>query len=328
MKRKFVPGLVSLVVASYNHAYFLRQRMDSLLNQTYKKKEIIVIDDNSNDGSWAILKKYKKYKNITIIRRKKNAGWVYVSNQAAKISRGEFILFANCDDACKKEMVSQLVKPLKKNPKLGISFCRSILINENEKKLGNDFENRETKFKTFCKKDVTIPGHIMKRFLLHSCVIPNLSAALIRRISFFGVGGFKSHYLAVSDWELFFRVAETSDFAYVTRPLNYFRQHSNTIRSATKGRASLDEFLRLLLCEIKRSKMPFVDRLRFRARVMYFWVVDLLRPSSLGWLNFGHHLKLTFQLDAAAVLLLPFVFFLRLVELFYKMLKQLKKIII
>ena len=119
------PGLVSIVVASYNHARFLDRRMQSLLAQTYAPIEIIVIDDRSPDDSVAVLRKYASHNNVTLLVREQNGGWVTVSNQGVSLARGEFVLFANCDDACEPTMIARLIEGMRAAPGAGISFCRS-----------------------------------------------------------------------------------------------------------------------------------------------------------------------------------------------------------
>ena len=94
------PGLVSVVVASYNHAEFLEKRMESLINQTYSDLEMLVIDDCSPDNSLKVLRKYESHPKVKLVIRENNGGWVVVSNQGVEISSGEFVIFANCDDDC------------------------------------------------------------------------------------------------------------------------------------------------------------------------------------------------------------------------------------
>ena len=144
-------GLVSVIVASYNHSEYLIERMDSLINQTYKNVEILVIDDCSTDGSREVLRDYESHPKVKIIIREINGGWVNVSNQGADISKGEFIIFANCDDTCEPQMLEKLVESIKKNPSAGISYSRSKIIDQSGKFLGDDFLIREKAFRNFCK---------------------------------------------------------------------------------------------------------------------------------------------------------------------------------
>ena len=298
-------GLVSVVVASYNHAEYLEQRMDSLINQTYQNIEILVIDDCSTDGSVEVLRKYQTHPKVKLIIREKNGGWVTVSNQGVAMSSGEFIIFANCDDSCDPQMIEQLVKALCENPTAGISYCRSLMIDEDGVLLGNDFSVREKSFRIRCAQDVLLNRKEMSRFLLHSCVIPNLSAALFRRECYMASGGLTSAYKVCSDWSLFLRVVENYDIFYIVQPLNEFRQHKTTIRSSTKERIVYEEYFRLLLGQLRVFELTFIERSRCRARIMYLWASHLLLPSINGILDFKYHMKSVTALDSYAILFLP-----------------------
>ncbi len=308
-------GLVSVIVASYNHAEYLEQRMDSLINQTYQNIEILVIDDCSTDNSVEVLRKYETHPKVKLIFREKNGGWVAVSNQGIKMSSGEFVIFANCDDSCDPRMIERLVDASSRNLTSGVAFCRSLMVDEQDQVLGDDYEIREKSFRERCVGDTLISSSEMYRFLLHSCVIPNLSAALIRRSCFNSVGVLTMEYRACSDWDLFFRITNDFDFCYIAEPLNRFRQHSETIRSATKGRITYDEFFRLLLSEIRRDKLSVGERFYFRLHVMYLWAIELVRPSGDGWCNFFHHVRIVWFIDRLALLLLPLAILKRLIEL-------------
>ena len=170
------PGLVSVVVASYNHSEFLVERMESLLAQTYNKLEILIIDDSSTDNSVEVLKNFEDDPRVTLTLRDVNGGWVAVSNQGAELAKGEFILYANCDDSCESEMISELVKALQKNPTAGVAFSRSLMVDALGKVIGNDYDGREPSFKAHVVRNALISGQEMSRYLLHSCVMPNLSA--------------------------------------------------------------------------------------------------------------------------------------------------------
>ena len=297
--------MVGVVVASYNHAEYLVQRMDSLLAQTYKDIEIIVIEEASHENSLEVLRQYKKSPLVELIIRERNGGWVKVSNQGIELARGEFIMFANCDDACLPQLVERLVGALEVNPSAGIAFCRSLLVDEHDCILGEDFARREAAFRRLCAVDRLINGAMMSRFLLNSCVIPNLSAALFRKKCLVEVGGFSSEYRVCSDWDLFFRIAASHDVVYVSTPLNRFRQHSTTIRSTTKERVVNEEYLRLLLGYVARLDLSFAERCRYRTHIMYLLAVHLISPSWSGLRNFPYHLQKVIEFD---VLALPFLF--------------------
>ena len=315
MSAAVTSGLVSVIVASYNHAEYLVQRMDSLINQTYQDIEVLVIDDCSTDNSIEVLRRYQANPKVKLIIREKNGGWVAVSNQGVELSAGEFVIFANCDDACDLRMIERLVEGMRVNPTAGISYSRSLMIDENGENIGDDFLGREQSFRIKCDSDILLTKKEMSRFLLDSCVIPNLSAALFRKACFTSVGGFTKDYRVCSDWDLFFRIVARHDVAYIAEPLNQFRQHETTIRSSTKERIVFEETMRLLLGQIKSLDLAAVERVKYRSHVMYLWSLHILRPSLTGLLDFSYHLKVVIRMDPVALCFFPTSFLLRVIHL-------------
>ena len=149
---KLSQPLVSIVFTSYNHQEYLRQALDSLVNQTYLNTEIIIVDDCSTDGSQEILREYEHYENINLILQKQNSGsYVKASNFGASFAKGEYILFAQCDDFAKANQLEVLLKAFESNPSVGVVFSKSNLVDENGKnhtfkkyrviKISDDTEN-------------------------------------------------------------------------------------------------------------------------------------------------------------------------------------------
>lgn len=315
MNSKATPGLVSIIVASYNHAEYLERRMDSLIAQTYPDIEIIVIDDCSPDNSLEILRKYESHPKVKLFIREKNGGWVTVSNQGVALSSGEFIIFANCDDDCEPQCIERLVESMHAYPSAGIAFTRSLLIDRDGSLIGNDYLIRESAFRRRCTHDTLLSKNEMLRFLLWSCVIPNLSAALFRKECFTAFSGLSAEYKVCSDWDLFLKIISSFDVAYVATPLNKFRQHNTTIRSSTKDRIIYEEYIRLLLGQIKSFDLTLFEKSKFRMRVMYLWSIHLLTPSFGGVLNFQYHFLRVLHHDAVALIYLPAALVLRLMGL-------------
>ena len=317
MSSSHIPGLVTAVVASYNHSKFLPDRMSSLLSQTYPMLEILVIDDFSPDNSLEILRSFEPNPKLKIIAKQKNSGWASVSNEGIQLSGGEFILFANCDDACDVEMISSLVSALNANPTAGLAFCRSNMIDENNFVLGDDFEVREKSFQKRCQKNTLLTGAEITRFLLQACVIPNLSAVLFRRKTLNHVGGFSESYKVCCDWDLFFRVADQYDVAYVSLPLNRFRQHKKTVRSATKSKIVFEEYFRLLLSRIRSTPMSYFDEISCRIAVMHLWAVNLIPPANGLIKSIPYHVACIYKADPLTLLLFPFGVLRRIFEVFF-----------
>ena len=102
---KYQP-LVSIIIINYNYGIFLKDSVESSLNQTYPNIEIIVVDDGSNDNSIDII---KSFKNSIKPIFKKNGGQASAINQGFKASQGEIIIFLDADDFLLPEAVSSFV---------------------------------------------------------------------------------------------------------------------------------------------------------------------------------------------------------------------------
>jgi glycosyltransferase involved in cell wall biosynthesis len=313
---KSEPGpLVSIIVASYNHSRFLDERIRSLLAQTYKNFEIIVIDDKSTDDSASVISKYLGDSKIRVVQNPENTGWINVSNQGFRESKGELLLFANCDDSCSTTLVAELVSFFQNNKEIGLAFSRSWLIDDNGVKLSDDFAGREARFRKICTHDLIINQALMKRFLMRSCVIPNLSATLISKEAFARSGGFLPDYKVCADWDFYFRLIENYPVGYIAQPLNNFRQHRNTIRSATGEFKLNQEILNLLLSESKFQKSNFRVRILQRFQAMNLVSEWILRKQLMNLESLVGLFKSIFWLDSKSLYFLPLSLNIRVYEI-------------
>jgi glycosyltransferase involved in cell wall biosynthesis len=264
--------LVSIVFTSYNHREYLKQALNSLVNQTYPNLEIIIIDDCSTDGSQEILKEYEHYDNINLKLETKNSGsYVKASNYGASFAKGEYILFAQCDDFAEANQIETLIKEFEKNPSVGVVFSKSQLVDEKGIVFSDDFVGREKTFKEAVNRKGLILGAKMKEFLSFSCVIPNLSAALIKHDLFKEINGLSDQYLVVADWEFWLDLTEITDFYYVPQPLNYFRQHATTIRSSIKMKTQIVEIYKMFYNHIYKNQLEPIQEHKIRMGAGAVW---------------------------------------------------------
>ncbi len=311
----FNQGLVSVIVASYNHAEFLDQRIQSLLAQDYKNIEIIVIDDASTDQSPKILKTYRNVSNLIVIELGRNTGWISVSNLGARKSKGEYLVFANCDDYADPRQISKLVQALETNPSAGLAFSRSNIVDAAGFTLGNDFDSRGIKFRKTCSRDTLISSRLMTQFLHQSIVIPNLSAAMFRKSVFMEIGLFTGTAKIAGDWELYFRLAEKYDVSYLCEPLNFFRSHEDTIRSQTKVFEMQQDIGMLLVNRMRISKENVIWKFRFKLRLLYLLML-LVRTLNLEDVKVCILLLIDIcKYDKSLILILPIALFVRILRI-------------
>lgn len=101
-------NLISVIVPAYNIAPWLSRCLDSILAQTYKNLEIIVIDDGSTDGTSQIIDEYVKKDSRIVAIHQKNAGLVAVRNRGIEIAKGDWIGFVDGDDAIDLDMYARV----------------------------------------------------------------------------------------------------------------------------------------------------------------------------------------------------------------------------
>ncbi|MFA6005779.1 MAG: glycosyltransferase [Patescibacteria group bacterium] len=132
--------LVSVVMPVYNAGRFLSEAIDSILNQTYRKFEFIIIDDASTDESWSVIKQYKrKYpKKIFAIRMAKNMnrGGDTCASEGIKRARGQYIARMDADDISHPERLAKQVAYLQKHQDIFMVGSSAYVINGDGKRTG------------------------------------------------------------------------------------------------------------------------------------------------------------------------------------------------
>ena len=117
-------GSVSIIITSYNKEKYIKEAIDSALNQTIKPFEILVIDDGSTDNSSLILKEYESDPLINLVF-KQNEGIVATRNMAIQMAKGDYILQLDADDLLNEKYLEWTVSVLDENPEVGIAYCQT-----------------------------------------------------------------------------------------------------------------------------------------------------------------------------------------------------------
>ena len=215
---------VSIIVPNYNHAKYLTQRLDSILNQTYTDFEVILLDDFSTDNSSEIINKYfKNPKIIHIILNVKNTGstfeqWI----KGIELSRGEFIWIAESDDFAEKNFLEIAINRLKNN--CSLFFSQSYITKDHGAIQGRWNENLN-----IYNKDFSINGkELIQKYMTTSNIIPNASAVVFKRELLDDI--IKKNivtYKINGDWYLWINLLLKGDCVFCSEPLNYFRRHKD-----------------------------------------------------------------------------------------------------
>lgn len=128
--------LVSICIPTYNNARFLRESLDSIVNQTYSNKEIIISDNVSTDETEIIVKEYAEKYKIKYYRNDKNIGAEANFTRCIELANGEYIAIFHSDDLYLPNMVKKQVEAFQKNLTIGAVFTMASLINSKNEVIG------------------------------------------------------------------------------------------------------------------------------------------------------------------------------------------------
>jgi len=187
---------VTVVIPCYNDGDYIDDAIQSILNQSYKDYNIIVVDDGSTDQNTINKLNNLNYPNTTVLY-KKNGGVSSARNFGAKNSHSEYILFLDADDYFEKTHLAKAVDVLDNNPGIGAVTAYSRFFYE------RDYEKTINYYKP--------KGGGVKNFLLENNAGSN---SLVRYKSWRDAGGFDEKLLSHEDWDFWIRVTKNGWLIY------------------------------------------------------------------------------------------------------------------
>lgn len=223
---------ISVVIPTYNRVRYLKQALDSVLGQTFKDFDIIVVDDNSTDGTKELVTSYGD--NVRyILQENRERGTA--RNNGIKNSSAEYIAFLDSDDMWLPNHLEICLKALRQDPEAGLSFSGSYIVDEKGKiisKLGSRPFN----------------GYVLKYIVAaYSSGGCNASSCLIRKKVFDRAGYFiEDRALSGSeDWEMWARISSCAKFLWTGKYSAKIRFHTqkssiNADRMAKSMKMALD----------------------------------------------------------------------------------------
>lgn len=214
---------VSVIVPSYNQAPFISDCISSILTQTKKPHEIIVVDDASTDNTVEVIKPY--FTKIKFILNRKNFGaFSFTSNIGIKQATGDYILIVSADDWLAPTILEEEAAILDKNPEIALVYSQAFDVVNGEKILkmpkpaGNEsYIGRDNDFQLLLTKGDFIPS----------------INALVRRVVYKKVGLFDTNLRYMADYEMWIRIAKSYPLAYIAKPLTYYRVHGKNLHLNT-----------------------------------------------------------------------------------------------
>jgi glycosyltransferase involved in cell wall biosynthesis len=231
---------VSIIIPNFNHARYLRQRIESVLGQTYQDFEVIMLDDCSTDESWSILSEYAGDPRVRLEFNDKNSGSTFKQwNKGVRLARGEYVWIAESDDYADSRLLEKLVSRLDAEPTAVLCNCRSWRVTGEGRPI--DFLDHyladldpQKWTADFCADG----PEECRRYLVQRNTISSASSVLFRREAFWQAGGADEKLVLCGDWKTWASMALTGGtISYVGEPLNYYRFHDASVseRSLQNG---------------------------------------------------------------------------------------------
>jgi glycosyltransferase involved in cell wall biosynthesis len=258
------PPVVSVIVPVYNHERFLHQRIDTILNQTFRDYEVIILDDCSDDKSFEIAQSYLWHPAISVVQNEINNGSPFRQWQKGiEMAKGKIIWIAEGDDASDHLFLHTLL-PAFKNSLTALAYCSSHVIDEYGEILENHYsKNGHYENIGFISdrwlNDYTDRGinEITKALAVRN-TIPNVSAVLFRKKSLLDVDWRLADDLQTAgDWFVYVSILKTSDIFYSSKSLNYHRKHRKSVVAHNKNSADLTipDYFKMHMHIIKQFKI-------------------------------------------------------------------------
>ena len=230
---------MSVIIPNYNHALFLKQRIESVLNQKFQDFEVIILDDCSTDNSHDIIELYRDHPKVKLILYNiVNSGSPFKQwKKGIDLSSGDYIWIAESDDYCDITFLEKATESLHNHSEASLVYCNSIQVNEK-----GEYENdlsfwynsiSNTKWNNSYVNDGI--NEINNSLSLKN-TIPNASAVLFRKNKVPLIDKQITSLKLSGDWLFWIKMLERGNIIYITSTINYFRVHGRTVRATEENR--------------------------------------------------------------------------------------------
>lgn len=265
---------ISIVLVNYNDSQYLDERIQSLLNQTYKDFELIIIDNGSTDNSAEVIHRYTADLRVKTQLYSENISPYKRWNDGVDLTQGEYLQIVSADDSCHPTLLEKLVKKLDDNPSIDFVYSQTLDIDD----CGNPLSRERIIYeldKERWSQDFIDSGESECRYMFFECTIANSGAILMRRNAFINAGKFDATLCLSADHILYIKMLlNTANFAFIAEPLNYLRRYPDTLTNTTKDDIHLEEKFRVIKFLFDQKIQPLGS----------FWHT-IYAPAVVWWLR-------------------------------------------
>ena len=194
---------VSVIIPTYNREKTILRAINSVLNQTYKNLEVLVIDDGSTDGTVALVNSIEDER-LKYVVLEQNGGPSNARNVGVQMAEGEWIAFQDSDDCWHENKLEVQMEYAKIHPKISMIYCMYRI----------NFINGKTMIIPVESLSDIKEGDMLKTLLKKNVI--GTPTIMVRRENFLSIGGFDTSYKALEDWEYVIRFAKEYEIGFIS----------------------------------------------------------------------------------------------------------------
>jgi glycosyltransferase involved in cell wall biosynthesis len=260
---------VTVIIPNYNHAAYLRQRIDSVLHQTYQDFELIILDDCSTDNSKEIIGSYANHPKVSqIILNKTNSGSTFLQwEKGISLAKGNFIWIAESDDWCEPTLLEVLMEGINQDVNCVISYCQLYCVNDKDDVKWQSQHNKLS--------ELVDTKKFFNDFLAVKVSIYNASMAIFRKDAYYQISKDYTTFKFSGDHLFWSEIARQGSIHISGKLLNYFRKHDNDVSTgAYRSGLNFVEELRVINWMYKEHLITDTTyAAAFRKQFKAYWLV-------------------------------------------------------
>ena len=211
--------LVSVIIPAYNAAGYIKEAVESVLAQTYRDQEIIVIDDGSTDSTAACVS--TAFGDSVVVIRQSNGGPSSARNCGIEAAKGKYIAFLDADDTWFPDKISEQVNLMERYPDVGMVFGNAVTLKDGIKAEKSHFEQEGLDEAYF--GDPIYYKEVFKK-LFHKNIIMT-QTVMVRASVLEKTGGFNADFRFGEDFLLWLDIARVTKIAYQAKAVAFRRRH-------------------------------------------------------------------------------------------------------
>lgn len=220
--------LMSIAIPAYNNGNYIGETIESILLQSYKNIELVIVDDNSSDDTYQVLQKYaEKDERVRIYKNETNLGMAGNWNRCLELCTGEYMKLVCADDLLAPNMIERELEIFKEHPEVVLVGSDTRLV---------DLQGRYKGWYRRYKKSGIIDGkEVIRKGFFSQDYFGAPQANAFRRSAYEKVGGFSSEFHYIVDYDFFVEIAKLGKIYIIHEPLNYFRVRGDSNTGQVMG---------------------------------------------------------------------------------------------